>query len=297
MPINLQRLADKFETLLKENRTLQRLLLGEDILGDNRASLETASFPEQVRISNQRGSSTYRSVSHLSISRFLFEDSLKDSRVYRRARVETVDQSIRSSVARTHAWSVFSGLSLGQISNISVIALPLYADDIGNRQHYTFGLETKQPESPLPIAVPATPLTGPVIPNCLELELHLSQLKFYPFDEHISQQRNMSGENADSLSILIAVFRHGAPLRALLEQAVEPGYSQRASCPPDLSPKPSGWGGWKLISGNIVRCAGDMVLPQVDCFTVADLMHDSTEKQIKASLQRTVLYHTTQWCS
>ena len=52
------------------------------------------------------------------------------SRVYRRTQgYENEVFSLRSSVARTHAWSIFSGISLAEISNISVIALPIYASD------------------------------------------------------------------------------------------------------------------------------------------------------------------------
>lgn len=38
--------------------------------------------------------------------------------------------SFRTSVARTHAWSVFSGLSLSEVSVMSAIALPLSTTDI-----------------------------------------------------------------------------------------------------------------------------------------------------------------------
>lgn len=47
------------------------------------------------------------------------------------------DASFTSSAVRTHAWSVFSGLSLSQVSMISAIALPLYLDEISNPECYT----------------------------------------------------------------------------------------------------------------------------------------------------------------
>jgi hypothetical protein len=72
-------------------------------------------------------------------SRFTFEDDLKASRVYSRTRIYEEDVSFTSSAVRTHAWSVFSGLSLAEISNISAIALPLYPNDVSNSNWYTFG--------------------------------------------------------------------------------------------------------------------------------------------------------------
>jgi hypothetical protein len=59
-----------------------------------------------------------------------FETVLKASRVYRRAEPNETDMSFRSSVARSHAWSALSGLSLAEISVISVIALPLSSKEV-----------------------------------------------------------------------------------------------------------------------------------------------------------------------
>lgn len=67
-----------------------------------------------------------------------FEIYLKTSRVYRRAKRHSMDYSFRSSIVRPGSWSVFSGLSLNDISVISVIALPITADDLTNPQHYVF---------------------------------------------------------------------------------------------------------------------------------------------------------------
>jgi hypothetical protein len=69
---------------------------------------------------------------------FSFEIDLDTSRVYRRTQPYKSDVSFTSSAVRTHAWSVFSGLSLSQVSNISAIALPVYSDDIFNNEWYKF---------------------------------------------------------------------------------------------------------------------------------------------------------------
>lgn len=57
--------------------------------------------------------------------RHRFEDELARSRVYRRVQHDDCDNSFTSSALRSHAWSIFTGLSLSDISAISVIALPL----------------------------------------------------------------------------------------------------------------------------------------------------------------------------
>jgi hypothetical protein len=71
--------------------------------------------------------------------RFAFERDLETSRVYKRIQLYDPDASFTSSAIRTHAWSIFSGLSLAEVSIISTIALPLYQHEISNSQWYKFG--------------------------------------------------------------------------------------------------------------------------------------------------------------
>lgn len=68
-----------------------------------------------------------------------FENVLEATRVYKRAIGNECDISLRTSYLQSRAWSQLSDLSLAQISNISVVALPLYQSDISNGQWYTFG--------------------------------------------------------------------------------------------------------------------------------------------------------------
>lgn len=70
---------------------------------------------------------------------FAFESDLNTSRVYKRTQLYASDVSFTSSAVRTHAWSMFSGLSLAQVSIISAVALPLYSHEISNSQWYNFG--------------------------------------------------------------------------------------------------------------------------------------------------------------
>jgi len=63
-----------------------------------------------------------------------FELILGTSRVYRRVEGNECDMSFGDSDVRTHAWSILSGLSLSDISVISVIALPLSTAEVQQLQ-------------------------------------------------------------------------------------------------------------------------------------------------------------------
>ncbi|KAF2994141.1 hypothetical protein E8E14_002222 [Neopestalotiopsis sp. 37M] len=74
-------------------------------------------------------------------SGFGFEEILMQSRAYKRsvpANTEAYSISLVSTAGRSGSWTMLSGLSLSEISNIAILALPLYAHDISNNQHYSF---------------------------------------------------------------------------------------------------------------------------------------------------------------
>ncbi|KAJ4130255.1 hypothetical protein NW768_007238 [Fusarium equiseti] len=120
------------------------------------------------------------------LSKFDFEDDLESSRVYRRAQRDTMDFSFRSSIARSNAWSVMSGLSLGDISVISVIGLPVYPEDVTNAHHYNFGEVTStkwrtrgmENIKDLPISqdIPKVLQGNPLLVECDNLKLKLIQI-------------------------------------------------------------------------------------------------------------------------
>jgi hypothetical protein len=71
---------------------------------------------------------------------FVFEEELNGSWVYQRAaRQMDGSSSVISSAGRTASWSMLTGLSLSDISNLAVLALPVYAEDISNKELYQFG--------------------------------------------------------------------------------------------------------------------------------------------------------------
>lgn len=79
---------------------------------------------------------------------FAFERILQVSRVYTRALLRYPNNSTESltssTVSRKIGWSFFSGLTLSDISHISVLSLPICPSEISNSECYSFGTATGQ---------------------------------------------------------------------------------------------------------------------------------------------------------
>ncbi|KAI8274286.1 modin [Colletotrichum sp. SAR 10_98] len=70
---------------------------------------------------------------------FEFQPVLDESLPYRRAQDDLLDGSIRGSVTTaSKASSVFSGVSLSDVTVLSNVAIPVYPADISNAHHYQF---------------------------------------------------------------------------------------------------------------------------------------------------------------
>ncbi|KAM7203201.1 hypothetical protein V8F20_004143 [Naviculisporaceae sp. PSN 640] len=116
---------------------------------------------------------------YTTTSAFNFEPDLEASLAYRRAQRESMDFSFRSSVAWSNGFSTFSGLTLGDVSVLSVIALPIYEAEISNAHHYTFG--NRSPSVPRITSnnrdesAPAASVNS-LLYECLEIAIHLSQV-------------------------------------------------------------------------------------------------------------------------
>ena len=67
---------------------------------------------------------------------FTFERDLGQSRVYKRVLQRHSLVSLSSSAAPSLGWSCFSKMSLASVSNISVISLPIAANELSNGEHY-----------------------------------------------------------------------------------------------------------------------------------------------------------------
>ena len=67
---------------------------------------------------------------------FTFDQDLNNSRAYARARKRSSTWSIASSTVHTMSWSYLSNLSLAEISDLSVIGLPISAQEFWNGHHF-----------------------------------------------------------------------------------------------------------------------------------------------------------------
>jgi hypothetical protein len=68
-----------------------------------------------------------------------FEEDLQKSSVYQRSTSQDPRFSIASSAQVSLSWSMLSGLSLSNISNIAVQSLPIFEKDLENSELYSFG--------------------------------------------------------------------------------------------------------------------------------------------------------------
>src|SRR3569833_1146813 len=106
--------------------------------GDDSSSI----YSERSRRWPIRASLSWASAAYTP-TRFEFEDDLETSRAYRRIpRWSRDDITFDSSLFNDHALSYLSKISLGDVSSMSVIALPIFKEDISNRRHYKFGVSS-----------------------------------------------------------------------------------------------------------------------------------------------------------
>jgi hypothetical protein len=147
-----EKLQNLVEQLLQSNQDISRRLKNFDAVSGSRSTLtqclngkgpiNAGQDGEQIATVVRRLGSDERSCGGIIIQtnavRFTFEDELRASRVYRRTQPYSSDASFTTSSVRTHAWSIFSGFSLADISAVSAIALPLYSHEISNNQWYKF---------------------------------------------------------------------------------------------------------------------------------------------------------------
>jgi hypothetical protein len=144
-----------------------------------------------------------------------FETDLESSRVYRRAKRKSMDFSFHSSIAPSNAWSMFSGLSLDDVSIIAVIALPIYPDDISNAQHYSFGWAYEQASSSALIQPPDA--AGSLFYDCSEIKRLLLQLPEFP-EWFQDAEAAYIGDPMNPVRELKHVLMRGKPLLVLLNQ-------------------------------------------------------------------------------
>ncbi|KAJ4345919.1 uncharacterized protein N0V89_012055 [Didymosphaeria variabile] len=137
----IERLLQDNQRLGKRLRNLEDTFDAMSIVTRDMDNSSLAPEADNATITSSRPSASNRvSILEAVKVRFAFDEDLQSSRVYRTMQNRNCDHSMVSSVIRTQTWSIFSGLSLADISVISVIALPLYPEDVrGHSEYYQFG--------------------------------------------------------------------------------------------------------------------------------------------------------------
>ena len=141
--VAITRLCDLVEQVLASNQDMSRRLRALDdapAIPTSAASLTsnddtnyTPSMPGMLPVESEPvgvQANTYE---------FAFEEDLQASRVYRKPLCSGSRESLVTSAARTTASSILSALSLTDVSNISILAVPISAYEISNSSRYDFG--------------------------------------------------------------------------------------------------------------------------------------------------------------
>ncbi|KAF4440720.1 hypothetical protein FACUT_3215 [Fusarium acutatum] len=263
-PIQLQAFMSPIVCILS---ILQRRMVGMestiDTVSNRRAKIQSTGDMDAQK---GKGTSSRRS----SLFKFDFEHDLKLSRVYRHAKGDTMDFSAHSSVALTRAWSSLSGISLSDISHISVLALPLYVEDISNPQHYNFGQKIIQPT---PLLAPTTILTRSIYHECIEVQIQLSQFEWFA-----QFQRQESPKDENPLFNLIFIFRRGTPLLMMVNELDSSRHERWkdliASSPSDEASKIA-------IAEFVEACIKFSDIPRSYCIFNADILLTDTTHHVK----------------
>ncbi|KAI0421682.1 hypothetical protein F5X98DRAFT_329061 [Xylaria grammica] len=121
-------LAERIGSLEREGSIISRAR-SDMIPADNASTMR--------RVSATRGNKL--EPGDMLVKRFAFEQDLESSRAYAEAVYRHSQLSVTSTALYTTALSVFSKLSLSQVSSISFYALPVYATDLHNSELYVFG--------------------------------------------------------------------------------------------------------------------------------------------------------------
>ena len=140
------RLCDRVEQVLASNQDMGRRLRDMDHNTIRRAASTVISSRDDA---STKSSGTVTPPIHPPgnlpevIQRnqfgFAFEEDLFASRVYRKPLFSDSGESLVTSAARTTSSSVLSALSLTDVSNISILAIPIYSHEISNSNRYSFG--------------------------------------------------------------------------------------------------------------------------------------------------------------
>ena len=143
----MTRLCDLVEQVLAKNQDMSRRLRNMDDKSTHQATSTTSNVKDGASATSSRTvtpspdapEDTRIDFVQRNQFGFAFEEDLMASRVYRKPHFSDSGESLVTSAARTTASSILSALSLTDVSNISILAVPIYAHEITNSGRYVFG--------------------------------------------------------------------------------------------------------------------------------------------------------------
>lgn len=116
----------------RDDASINTMKVAEDANKDGNAP---AQHVETIEETNQDADKESSSDQGPTFS-FTFDEDLNRSRPYARAMKRNSVWSTASSAVHTMGWSYLSGLSLAEVSEISVIGLPISPQELWNGDHY-----------------------------------------------------------------------------------------------------------------------------------------------------------------
>lgn len=238
-------------------------------------------------------------------SSFDFESDLADSGVYQRAHGRNMRFSVGSSMVRP--WSCLSEVSDDQFSSMSLMALPVFAEDIANPHHYDFDAYPSYPPPPYtpmaddviqdqspPPARQSVPSERPsimlmsgveilhamyyrgtsIFHHCMAIRAQLNQIAGFPelIDSYVFEE-----EATNPLEEIIFIFQQGLPLFLLFGQ-IEPSFNAEVARSEGLDPDDT-------VSRFFSQCEEDD-FDIDDYFVEEDLMGSSNNGFLKVSNPR-----------
>lgn len=136
------------------NSAISRQLLisaGQSSVQNYNDSTRASSMRSNVHSMDSAHSPINSSLGHAALANGLsrtsaFEEQLNRSRVYRHVAANHSASSLVDDGRSTLALSICSSLTMGEVSNISVFALPIFATELSNASAYDFTKPGERPE-------------------------------------------------------------------------------------------------------------------------------------------------------
>ena len=183
-------LSNLVEQVLAENQEMSRRLKTLELQSHNSLSLGASTrhlMDDATSILTTRSQIDDRAksqnITQTTTYGFAFDQDLNESRVYSRALHRHSNLSLPSTTINSMGWSFFSGISLAEVSNISVISLPISVNELWNHQHYL----PKIRHLTTPGGLPSLAEDGLLIATCLLLGTHFDRSLTFRLLRHCCQ--------------------------------------------------------------------------------------------------------------